>query len=264
MCSYVTNLSRTAAALPGCTDGAVCRIVTCGARNPKRVERSPTFVWGIAMPDSASETVVSSENNATSPPSALTVPESGLMSKLRSLTLRSKLLLMLLPTSLLSMGTVAVLGYESGKQALTEQATAQVLSVRASKKQQIESYFRTMRDTFAVFGDDVAVVSATSLFKDGYNQLGRVRLPDERRRKLEDYYRKSFLPALAKRAPRDPILYRKCFATKRQASSRRKLSSSPKTRARQIALVSSIIQSATPIPLRTSPITPGFAMSRSG
>ena len=129
------------------------------------------------------------------------------MSKLRNLTLRSKLLLMLLPASLLSMGTVAILAYETSKQALTQQATDQVLSVRASKKQQIENYFRTMRDTFGLFGDDVAVVSAMSLFKDGFNQLGRVRLPDDRRRKLEAYYRTAFMPALAKRSPRDSILF---------------------------------------------------------
>lgn len=178
-----------------------------GTRGPNRVRRSRTFVWGVAMPDSVVDPIATSAVNAATPSPATKVPESGVMSKLRSLTLRSKLLLMLLPTSLLSMGTVAVLGYESGKQALTEQATAQVLSVRASKKQQIENYFRTMRDTFGVFGDDVAVVSAMSLFKDGFNQLGRVRLPDDRRRKLEDYYRKSFLPVLAKRSPGEAVLY---------------------------------------------------------
>ena len=157
------------------------------------------------MPDSVSDgsAAVLAEPG---PAGTAVAPEPGLVSKLRSLTLRSKLLLMLLPTSLLSMATVAVLGYQSGKHALTQQATDQVLSVRASKKQQIETHFRTLRDTFGVFGDDVAVVSAMSLFKDGFSQLGRVRLPDDRRRKLENYYRTSFLPGLAKRAPRDSIL----------------------------------------------------------
>jgi class 3 adenylate cyclase len=137
--------------------------------------------------------------------------ETGILYLLRSLTLRSKLLLMLLPTSLLSMGTVALLSYQSGKRALTAQATDHVLSVRASKKQQIENHFRTLRDTFGVFGDDVAVVSATSLFKDGFSQLGRVRLSEDRRRKLEDYYRSSYLPTLTKRSPKDPILFENVF-----------------------------------------------------
>jgi hypothetical protein len=136
---------------------------------------------------------------------------SGFLYQLRSLTLRSKLLMMLLPTSLLSMGTVALLSYQSGKKALTAQATDQVLSIRASKKQQIENHFRTMRDTFGIFGDDVAVVSATSLFRDGFNQLGRTRLAEERRRKLEDYYRTSFLPVLTKRSAKEPILFENVF-----------------------------------------------------
>ncbi len=157
---------------------------------------------GITMPDSV-ETV--------KPVSAGNSRESGFLYQLRSLTLRSKLLLMLLPTSLLSMGTVALLSYQSGKKALTAQATDQVLSIRASKKQQIENHFRTLRDTFGVFGDDVAVVSATSLFKDGFNQLGRTRLSDDRRRKLEEYYRTSYLPVLAKRSPKETVLFETVF-----------------------------------------------------
>jgi class 3 adenylate cyclase len=145
------------------------------------------------------------------PASAAAGSNSGFLYQLRSLTLRSKLLMMLLPTSLLSMGTVALLSYQSSKKALTAQATDQVLSIRASKKQQIENHFRTLRDTFGVFGDDVAVVSATSLFKDGFNQLGRARLADDRRRKLEDYYRTSYLPVLAKRSPKEPILFENVF-----------------------------------------------------
>ena len=43
------------------------------------------------------------------------------------------------------------LGYESGKQALTQQATDHVVAVRASKKQQVETHFRTLRDTMETF-----------------------------------------------------------------------------------------------------------------
>jgi class 3 adenylate cyclase len=117
---------------------------------------------------------------------------------LRNLTLRSKIMLMLLPASLLSMALAAFIGYSAARDALTAQVTAQLTAVRSSKKTQIEAYFRNLRDTFGVFAEDVAVVSAAQAFADGFNQLGRQKLTPERAKALESYYRESFAPELNK------------------------------------------------------------------
>jgi class 3 adenylate cyclase len=140
--------------------------------------------------------------------SAPAVKEQSLMSRLRNLTLRSKLLLMLLPIGLVSMGTQAILSHVNGTRAMLAQGTDLATAVRQSKKQQVEAFFSNLRDTFPVFGDDVAVVSATGQFRDTFNQLGRGRLADERRRKLEDLYRNELVPALAAKAlPGEQLLF---------------------------------------------------------
>jgi class 3 adenylate cyclase len=115
---------------------------------------------------------------------------------LGNLSLMSKLMLMLLLTSLASIATIASIGYLNGRDGLTRQVFSQLDSLRSSKKQQVEWYFRNMRETFRTFGEDVAVISAMAAFKDGYNQLGKQPLTPERRALLEKFYNQDYIPKL--------------------------------------------------------------------
>ncbi len=126
--------------------------------------------------------------------------------RLRSLTLRSKILMMILPASLISMGLAGLIGYFTARDALTKQATAQLTAIRSAKKAQVESYYRNLRSTFGIFADDVAVVSATQMLGDGFNQLGRQKLAPERTKALETFYRDKFVPELNKTPGFEQIL----------------------------------------------------------
>lgn len=112
---------------------------------------------------------------------------------LSRLSLRSKLLLMLLLTSLLSIAITAWIGYQNGSEALTRQSMDQLTSLRIGNKQQFEAYIDNLRQTFRTFGEDVAVVSAIGMFKDGFSQLGKQGLAPERRAALETYYKDNLL-----------------------------------------------------------------------
>jgi class 3 adenylate cyclase len=127
----------------------------------------------------------------------------GLMAWLRNLTLKSKLLLMLLPIGLLSMGVQAVLGHINSSQSMAEQGFAKAIAIRQSKKQQLEAFYANLRAMMPVIGEDVAVVSATAQMKEAFGQLGRTRITDQRRQSLETYYRSSFVPSLAQKMPPD-------------------------------------------------------------
>ncbi|MDP4021888.1 adenylate/guanylate cyclase domain-containing protein [Methylobacterium sp. NEAU 140] len=118
--------------------------------------------------------------------------------RIGSLSLRSKILLMILPLSLLSMALMAVIGYSTAADGLTRQAFAELTAIRASKKQQIETYFRTLRGTFSSFGDDLGVASAAQALTEGFNQLGRQKLSPERAKALAAFYRDDFVPRLNK------------------------------------------------------------------
>ena len=124
--------------------------------------------------------------------------ENSIWHRLPSLTLRSKILMMILPASIISMGLAGLIGYFTARDALTKQASAQLTAIRSAKKAQVESYYRNLRSTFGIFADDVAVVSATQLLGDGFNQLGRQKLAPERAKALEKYYSERFVPELIK------------------------------------------------------------------
>lgn len=113
------------------------------------------------------------------------------------LSIRSKILLMMLVTSLLSLGTITYLAYQSGKDALTQAALDHLVSIRAAKKQQVEYYFRSLIDRFRIVSEAPVVTKALEELSAGYSQLGK-KIEPERLKELEKFYSEKFLPELAK------------------------------------------------------------------
>ena len=64
----------------------------------------------------------------------------------KRLSIQSKLILMLLLVAVTSIATVGWVSYSSGEDALRTAALNQLISVRASKKVQIEAFFKTIRN----------------------------------------------------------------------------------------------------------------------
>jgi class 3 adenylate cyclase len=114
------------------------------------------------------------------------------------LSLRSKFLLMMLLTSLTSLGCISYLAYRAGEAALTDAAVEKLTGLRTAKKQQIEYYFRTKRSNFAVVADAPMVARALGDFTDAFRQLDQTPLSAERRAALQAYYTSTFLPKLSK------------------------------------------------------------------
>ncbi len=133
-------------------------------------------------------------------PAAPTPPRS------RGLSLRTKLITSLLLTSLSSVGIVTYLSYRGGNAALTAEAANKLNALASSKKQQVEWYLTNMRDTFGVLGEDVAVVSALQLLRDGYGQLGATPVTPEQKQGLEAFYRNTIIPKLASASNGIPVL----------------------------------------------------------
>lgn len=103
---------------------------------------------------------------------------------------------MLVP-SLAGLGIVTYLASQEGKKALTEAAFNQLTSYRAAKKQQVEWYFRNLRDTFSVLGTDTSVIEAFRDFKAAFKSVGKTPLAAYRRQKLAEHYTQNILPRLA-------------------------------------------------------------------
>ena len=128
------------------------------------------------------------------------------MRLLNHLSIKSKLILMLLAVSSCAIFVTAYLGYQSGQSNLTNRVFSQLTSLRASKAHQIESYFENIRDHTQTLSEDLMVVAAMQEFKAAYRQLDADSVPAAFDKKIATYYRKEFLTRLAKTNEGSPVL----------------------------------------------------------
>ena len=126
----------------------------------------------------------------------------------RRWSVRSKFLVLLLLTSLVSLGVITWLAYHTGKAAITEAAVNQLTTLRTAKKTQVEVYFRGLRSNVQGLAETPIIGQALEEFSAAYRELGKQPLSAERLRKLADYHAREFAPQLARniddrRAPDD-------------------------------------------------------------
>ncbi len=122
------------------------------------------------------------------------------------LSIKSKLIVMLLSVSSCSILVTAYLGYRSGQSNLTERVFSQLTSLRSSKAYQIEAYFQTTRNHIETLSQTPSVIAAMREFTETYRQLATVSVPTEFEPKLNAYYRQEFLSRLAKTQQGTPVV----------------------------------------------------------
>ena len=106
----------------------------------------------------------------------------------RVLSIRSRLILMLLFVSLIAAGVLTAIGYINGKKAIMEGAFSRLKGIRASKQYQIETYFRQMEGTVEILADNEEIITAAREMKRGYRRLSGTDVPVDCSRRLSDYY----------------------------------------------------------------------------
>ncbi|MFM9089910.1 MAG: adenylate/guanylate cyclase domain-containing protein [Cyanobium sp.] len=117
---------------------------------------------------------------------------------LDQLSIKSKLILMLLLASGLSTLLTALLGYRSGQINLSNRVFNQLTSIRASKAYQIESYFRNIQHHTQTLSEDLSIIAAVQQFDAAFQQLQKAPSPPGAARALEGYYSQVFLPKLSR------------------------------------------------------------------
>lgn len=126
------------------------------------------------------------------------------------LSVKSKLILMLLLVSLLSATIVGFLGWRSSRRALSESIFTNITALRRSKAAQADAYFRTMRYTVETLSENDMVVEAMVRFNRSFRELENNIIPTEWDGALEAYYTAQFFPKLFANLPgqADYNLYR--------------------------------------------------------
>jgi hypothetical protein len=115
---------------------------------------------------------------------------------IQRLSIKSKLILMLLLASGFSTLVTATLGYRSGQENLSKRVFNQLTSVRASKAYQIESYFRNIQHHTQTLSEDLSIIAAAEQFDAAFQQLNKASSTTEDPVALASYYRNVFLPRL--------------------------------------------------------------------
>ncbi|MCI0410132.1 MAG: HAMP domain-containing protein [Acidobacteria bacterium] len=117
----------------------------------------------------------------------------------KRLSIQSKLILLLLVTSLASLLTMAFIGYTSARNALQERVFSQLTGYREGRADQLREFLKFMRGQALTLSEDRMVVEAVKEFNAAYGSLADRSLRPEQEEQLKDYYRKEYLPALAKK-----------------------------------------------------------------
>ena len=128
------------------------------------------------------------------------------MRLLNHISIKSKLIVMLLVVSGSSILVTAYVGYQSGKSNLNKRVFDQLTSVRASKAYQIESYFKNIRNHTETLSEDPSITAAMRSFTDAYQKLQTEKIASPINSKINQYYNQEFLPRLIKSTGGSPIV----------------------------------------------------------
>ncbi|HEY6599435.1 MAG TPA: adenylate/guanylate cyclase domain-containing protein [Pseudomonadales bacterium] len=119
-----------------------------------------------------------------------------------NLSIKSKLLVMLLAVSLFSIVAVASLNYYTCYQTLKSAVFSHLTSVRASRADQIEQGFERLRlETIAIAAGG-ATVDAARQFIDAYRKLDAVPIEPPMDAALHEFYQQIFVPEYEKQTGR--------------------------------------------------------------
>ncbi len=108
-----------------------------------------------------------------------------------------KVITLFLIAGLVPLGVMGMLGYKSSSSSLEKQAFNQLVSVRETKKKQIEDYFSTIRKQVRTFSENMMIVDAMKEFKSSFkdarkeNDITDSKL-EEYRNALKTYYTSDF------------------------------------------------------------------------
>ena len=105
-----------------------------------------------------------------------------------NLSIKSKLLVMLLAVSLFSIAVVASLNYYTCYKALQEAVFSHLTSVRASRADQIEQFIERLRKETRVIGGSAVSSGAARAFIDAYRKLDDVTVDPATDAGLRQFY----------------------------------------------------------------------------
>lgn len=114
---------------------------------------------------------------------------------LSRVSIQSKLLVMLLLTSVLSVAVVGAIGYQSGRNSLRASAFDRLTEIRQSQSRQLQAGVADLKNSLVIYSRGSTASQAVEAFTAGFDQLGAATIDPARQKALVDYYGNQFAKA---------------------------------------------------------------------
>lgn len=126
-----------------------------------------------------------------------------------SIGIQSKLLIMLLSVSVLSVLVTGAIGYKSGTDSLRQAEFDRVTQLRESRAREITAFFATITDSAAVLTHGATAIDSARDFTAGFNELAGAPLPAGSGAAMTTYYQDVFAKNLEADTgdPVDPAMF---------------------------------------------------------
>lgn len=106
------------------------------------------------------------------------------------MSIQSKLLLMLLATSVLSAAVVGFIGFRSGRDSLQAAALDRLTLIRTAQVRQLQAQFKDLKDTLIIYTHDTTCANAIAAFAAGLDQLAGATVDPAEEEAIRGYYQK--------------------------------------------------------------------------
>src|SRR3954466_13245831 len=118
-------------------------------------------------------------------------------------SIQSKLLVMLLVTSILSAAVVGFIGYQSGRNSLRASVFDALTEIRQSQTRQLAAQLSDLQNSLVVYTRGATTTEAIEAFTAAFDQLNEAIISGAQQHATVDYYNKEFAPVEDKQTGND-------------------------------------------------------------
>jgi class 3 adenylate cyclase len=132
------------------------------------------------------------ESETAAPPEPAPKPRSLRRRIMSRISIQSKLLVMLLVTSILSAAVVGAIGYQSGRSSLRASVFDRLTEIRGSQARQLEAQFSDLKNSMVVYTRGSTATEAIEAFTPAFDQLSNATISPAQWQSVVDYYTNQF------------------------------------------------------------------------
>ncbi len=105
------------------------------------------------------------------------------------MSIQSKVMVMLLLSSIVSVAVIGAIGFESGRGALRNAVSQRLIELRDSQTRAIDALFQDLTNSLIVYSRDPSTVDAVQAFTAGFDQLANATIDPAQEQAIKNYYK---------------------------------------------------------------------------